>query len=125
MQVNGAVTSGPDLSMVVNGLQFPNPFVIGSGRWSSSVCARHDSCLEHILPRIILVDMLVTHSPGHCSGACLRCIWWDAGPPGTNYQVMKRAFEEGWGGVIAKTVSLDSSKVSTAHRGALTNCRLW
>uniref|UniRef100_A0A7I4CPD0 dihydropyrimidine dehydrogenase (NADP(+)) n=1 Tax=Physcomitrium patens TaxID=3218 RepID=A0A7I4CPD0_PHYPA len=34
-----------------------------------------------------------------------------SGPPGTNYTVMKRAFEEGWGGVIAKTVSLDSSKV--------------
>ena len=34
-----------------------------------------------------------------------------AGPPGTNYAVMKKAFEEGWGGVIAKTVSVDSSKV--------------
>ena len=34
-----------------------------------------------------------------------------AGPPGTNYAVMKKAFQEGWGGVIAKTVSLDSSKV--------------
>ena len=33
------------------------------------------------------------------------------GPPGTNYAVMKRAFDEGWGGVIAKTVSVDSSKV--------------
>lgn len=33
------------------------------------------------------------------------------GPPGTNYAVMKKAFEEGWGGVIAKTVSVDSSKV--------------
>ena len=33
------------------------------------------------------------------------------GPPGTNYAVMKKAFEEGWGAVIAKTVSLDSSKV--------------
>lgn len=34
-------------------------------------------------------------------------------PPaaGTNYAVMKKAFEEGWGGVVAKTVSLDSSKV--------------
>lgn len=48
----------PDLSVRVNGLQMPNPFVIGSG------------------------------------------------PPGTNYTVMKRAFDEGWGGVIAKTVSL-------------------
>lgn len=46
----------PDLSVTVNGLQMPNPFVIGSG------------------------------------------------PPGTNYTVMKRAFDEGWGAVIAKTV---------------------
>ncbi|KAG7673312.1 hypothetical protein Ndes2526B_g03251 [Nannochloris sp. 'desiccata'] len=61
--VDGAVISGPDLSVVVNGLHFPNPFVTGSG------------------------------------------------PPGTNYAVMKKAFEEGWGGIIAKTVSMDSSKV--------------
>ncbi|MCO5610254.1 hypothetical protein L7F22_064490 [Adiantum nelumboides] len=54
---------GPDLSISVNGLHLPNPFVIGSG------------------------------------------------PPGTNYTVMKRAFDEGWGAVIAKTVSLYSSKV--------------
>ncbi|XP_031496996.1 dihydropyrimidine dehydrogenase (NADP(+)), chloroplastic [Nymphaea colorata] len=53
----------PDLSVRVNGLEMPNPFVIASG------------------------------------------------PPGTNYTVMKRAFDEGWGAVIAKTVSLDSSKV--------------
>lgn len=46
----------PDLSVTVNGLKMPNPFVIGSG------------------------------------------------PPGTNYTVMKRAFDEGWGAVIAKTV---------------------
>lgn len=61
--VDGAVVSGPDLSVEVNGLKFPNPFITGSG------------------------------------------------PPGTNYAVMKKAFQEGWGGVIAKTVSLDSSKV--------------
>mmetsp|Transcript_7906 Transcript_7906/g.16957 ORF Transcript_7906/g.16957 Transcript_7906/m.16957 type:complete len:427 (+) Transcript_7906:118-1398(+) len=60
---NGKVVDGPDLSVVVNGIKFPNPFVIGSG------------------------------------------------PPGTNYQVMKKAFDEGWGGVICKTLSLDSSKV--------------
>ena len=47
----------PDLSVKVNGLHMPNPFVIGSG------------------------------------------------PPGTNYTVMKRAFDEGWGAVVAKTVS--------------------
>lgn len=63
-QVNGKVASGPDLSVVVDGLKLPNPFVIGSG------------------------------------------------PPGTNYAVMKKAFDEGWGAVIAKTVSLDSSKVT-------------
>lgn len=34
-----------------------------------------------------------------------------SGPPGTNRAVMRRAFLEGWGAVIAKTVSLDASKV--------------
>jgi dihydroorotate dehydrogenase subfamily 1 len=53
----------PTLATTVDGLKFPNPFVIGSG------------------------------------------------PPGTNLSVINRAFREGWGGVIAKTVSLDSSKV--------------
>ena len=51
------------LATTVDGLNFRNPFVIGSG------------------------------------------------PPGTNVKVIKRAFKEGWGGVIAKTVSLDCSKV--------------
>jgi hypothetical protein len=69
--VNGAVTDGPDLSVVVNGMKLPNPFVIGSG------------------------------------------------PPGTNYQVMKKAFDEGWGGVICKTLSLDSSKVQSNSRDDL------
>lgn len=81
-QVDGAVTSGPDLSVEVDGLRLPNPFVIGSGALSFAKCG---------CPRT------VTHP----------------GPPGTNYAVMKKAFEEGWGGVIAKTVSLDSSKVHT------------
>ncbi|KAI5683311.1 hypothetical protein M9H77_04539 [Catharanthus roseus] len=53
----------PDLSVTVNGLKMPNPFVIGSG------------------------------------------------PPGTNLTVMRRAFDEGWGAVIAKTVSLEAEKV--------------
>lgn len=53
----GEAQAEPDLSVTVNGLHMPNPFVIGSG------------------------------------------------PPGTNYTVMKRAFDEGWGAVIAKTVS--------------------
>ena len=34
-----------------------------------------------------------------------------SGPPGTNLNVISHAFREGWGAVIAKTVSLDSSKV--------------
>nr|GEX16852.1 dihydropyrimidine dehydrogenase (NADP(+)), chloroplastic [Tanacetum cinerariifolium] len=59
----GGKVNEPDLSVNVNGLNMPNPFVIGSG------------------------------------------------PPGTNYKVMKKAFDEGWGAVIAKTVSLDAAKV--------------
>jgi dihydropyrimidine dehydrogenase (NADP+)/dihydropyrimidine dehydrogenase (NAD+) subunit PreA len=34
-----------------------------------------------------------------------------SGPPGTNLNVIARAFKEGWGGVVAKTVSLDAGKV--------------
>jgi dihydroorotate dehydrogenase subfamily 1 len=52
-----------DLSVTVDGLKLPNPFVIGSG------------------------------------------------PPGTNANVIGKAFDEGWGAVIAKTISLESSKV--------------
>jgi dihydropyrimidine dehydrogenase (NADP+)/dihydropyrimidine dehydrogenase (NAD+) subunit PreA len=52
-----------DLSITVDGLKMPNPFVIGSG------------------------------------------------PPGTNANVIGRAFDEGWGAVVAKTISLDASKV--------------
>ncbi len=53
----------PDISVKVDGMNFANPFVIGSG------------------------------------------------PPGTNKNVIGKAFDEGWGGVIAKTVSLESDKV--------------
>ncbi len=53
----------PTLETTVDGIKFPNPYVIGSG------------------------------------------------PPGTNRKVIGKAFDEGWGGVIAKTVSLDASKV--------------
>ncbi|MDQ6860181.1 MAG: NAD-dependent dihydropyrimidine dehydrogenase subunit PreA, partial [Verrucomicrobiota bacterium] len=34
-----------------------------------------------------------------------------SGPPGTNLNVINKAFKEGWGTVIAKTVSLDAGKV--------------
>lgn len=51
------------LKTTVNGIELPNPFVIGSG------------------------------------------------PPGTNANVCGKAFDEGWGAVIIKTISLDASKV--------------
>src|ERR1051325_3510859 len=34
-----------------------------------------------------------------------------SGPPGTNLNVITRAFREGWGAVIAKTISLEAEKV--------------
>lgn len=34
-----------------------------------------------------------------------------SGPPGTNAKVIAKSFELGWGGVVCKTISLDSSKV--------------
>ncbi len=34
-----------------------------------------------------------------------------AGPPSTNGHVIAKAFDAGWGGVIAKTVCLDSDKI--------------
>ncbi len=34
-----------------------------------------------------------------------------SGPPGTNLNVIDRAFRQGWGAVIAKTISLDASKI--------------
>lgn len=34
-----------------------------------------------------------------------------SGPPGTNLNVIGKAFREGWGAVIAKTVSLDAAKI--------------
>src|SRR5256714_11349205 len=52
-----------DFSITVNGIKFPNPFLLGSG------------------------------------------------PPGTNARVLAKAYDAGWGGAVAKTVSLESSKV--------------
>jgi dihydroorotate dehydrogenase subfamily 1 len=52
-----------DLSISVNGMKFPNPFVLGSG------------------------------------------------PPGTNARVIAKSFDAGWGGAVAKTISLESAKV--------------
>ena len=34
-----------------------------------------------------------------------------SGPPGTNANVIGKAFDEGWGAVIAKTISLEAEKV--------------
>ena len=52
-----------DLSIVVNGMTFPNPFLLGSG------------------------------------------------PPGTNARVIAKSYDAGWGGAVAKTISLESAKV--------------
>ncbi len=52
-----------DLSIIVNGIKFPNPFLLGSG------------------------------------------------PPGTNARVIAKSYDAGWGGAVAKTVSLESAKV--------------
>lgn len=52
-----------NLSITVNGIAFPNPFLLGSG------------------------------------------------PPGTNARVISKSFDAGWGGAVAKTVSLESAKV--------------
>lgn len=38
-----------------------------------------------------------------------------SGPPGTNAKVICKAFDEGWGGVICKTVSLDAEKVQNVY----------
>lgn len=34
-----------------------------------------------------------------------------SGPPGTNKAMIRKAFEEGWGGMVAKTISLENNKV--------------
>lgn len=52
-----------DLSVHVDGLRLPNPFIIASG------------------------------------------------PPSTNANVIARAFDEGWGGVVCKTIVLDSTRI--------------
>ena len=38
-----------------------------------------------------------------------------SGPPGTNANVICKAFDEGWGAVICKTISLDASKVTNVQ----------
>ena len=101
---------GPDLTVKhFSGLTLPNPFVIGSG----------------------ILDPIPLYSVRH-SVVCLqvlslkqkasRCVRIIAGPPGTNYAVMKKAFDEGWGAVIAKTVSLDCSKVRTSPSMYVRGC---
>lgn len=47
-----------------------------------------------------------------------------SGPPGTNAKVIAKSFDLGWGGVVGKTISLDSSKVTnTAPRYAKVRSR--
>jgi dihydroorotate dehydrogenase subfamily 1 len=66
----------PSLKVVVNGMEFENPFLLGSG------------------------------------------------PPGTNAKVIAKSYDLGWGGMVCKTISLDSSKViNTAPRYAKLKAR--
>ena len=38
-----------------------------------------------------------------------------SGPPGTNGNVIGKAFDEGWGAVICKTISLEADKVTNVQ----------
>ena len=38
-----------------------------------------------------------------------------SGPPGTNGKVIGKAFDEGWGAVVCKTISLDATKVTNVQ----------
>jgi dihydroorotate dehydrogenase len=40
-----------------------------------------------------------------------------SGPPGTNGKVIAKSFDLGWGGMVIKTISLDSS-LARVERGA-------
>lgn len=69
---------------------------------------------------MLCINLFVCLFGSYTSCTELAGTWWGGlsrigltGPPGTNYAVMKKAFDEGWGAVIAKTVSLDSSKART------------
>src|SRR5436309_2833576 len=47
-----------------------------------------------------------------------------SGPPGTNAKVIAKSYDLGWGGMVCKTISLDSSKVvNTAPRYAKLKAR--
>ena len=38
-----------------------------------------------------------------------------SGPPGTNAKVIGRAFDEGWGAVVSKTICLEADKIQNVH----------
>jgi dihydroorotate dehydrogenase subfamily 1 len=66
----------PSLKVLVNGMEFENPFLLGSG------------------------------------------------PPGTNAKVIAKSYDLGWGGMVAKTISIDNTKViNTAPRYAKLKAR--
>jgi hypothetical protein len=68
---NGHVTSGPDLSVTVNGLHLPNPFIIG--RYAASDIVDYMIGSRSLFGTRLTLDLLSF-----------------SGPPGTNYQVMKK-----------------------------------
>lgn len=127
------MTSGPDLSITVDGIRFPNPFVIGSGPPGTNYKVRGFRLLAAVPPFATKREWTWLTTPGEverpCSTAATRRDSESRHPraPPTRvdsrikapqrptkrfaFQVMKKAFDEGWGGVICKTLSLDSSKV--------------
>lgn len=139
-------------SPAVNGVYFPNPFVIGSGEsgntrrvgfaWPGPVpCTLQRSPAELLRcpsPPPLQVPLAPTVSmgaydgrPGVCRSRAEAGIdragnpspkpllsWGSEAHQNLPYsrfypadQVMKKAFDDGWGGVICKTLSLDSTKV--------------
>lgn len=103
--VNGSVVSGPDLSVTVNGVRMPNPFVIGSGPPGTNYQVRGRARFAALIGRAaccFLALLSATRPPPNPSA--------NRHPRGLP-QVMKKAFDEGWGGVICKTLSLDAKKV--------------
>lgn len=69
MTASAPTTDGSrlDLSVELHGLQFPNPFIVGSG------------------------------------------------PPGTHAAVIAKALDEGWGGVVSKTMCLDHTRINNVY----------
>lgn len=116
---DGKAIRGPSLEVVLpSGLKLPNPFVIGEcgeegcacvycGRRRGGRWRRKRSTKKQDVPLPHAHTFLCLPQPTHTNPASSL----GSGPPGTNGAVICRAFDAGWGAVVAKTVSLDASLV--------------